>query len=1208
MKNHHKIVTTLLLAVVIAFGSLVSFSCKPKSISLDKESITLGLGDTETLVATIQPANIKNNLIIWTSSNPLVASVKDGVVTGEAAGEAVVTATSSLNSALSASCKVFVKPVFYLRAKDVTVSNLTFKSFDYKIFPSEADFLARVSKAYPVGTDLTITDFIVSELSIPDNSFLKGLNLFSVGSPLPTALFGVQKTAVGVAERTYSKEFSFMLSAKGVDIPFQWKKDDVADLFTLPKEGEILLVAGDFELIPQISSMKVVFHGLKTKVVGSFSPGSETGAGTVSIGVDSGSTTILPPAPFPISDLIELTFPVAAGTYQFSFPVTLTLTSGKAHTLTNNVSIEYVHNYVSKELTINPLFISIARVTERDGTVTDQASALFNYGAEMESALNGLLADGYKNWDFDRATWSGKVVDATSEAELAVVSDAPYKKRVAFSFPTDQTYKVKLKETVITVPSKDLDSASKLVVTIVWDSTPEKFWGNSIAIQHSPDFPTTIYFDNNNIKTNSVTPKKYDLVFGDDFNYHFNGLNYKSYSAYTAVFDSEQKDKEAYLYNSNWDPEPNTGFTPKQRHDASWDIRNTETKNGILLSKVLAQDSAEQTVFLGHNKTKPVSGFQDLVTGQDVMSGATRSKTVRFGYVEGKVRVKRKAYNDHVVRGPWYAFWLHGDMHEYDIMEFLGAADSRESQLVIHWHNGWTSFGSNPGSSWIKYNVPANYENEWWTLGLYWDEESVVYTYNGAEMLRLSRDSDNKNLTLRTKDPAWLAPGYPSSRSFSQSTSYDKDLNPQIGGGTTPIPYNPKRLKAIMDVPMNIFASTEKKNGGWGGSFNGNTGQFPTWLEVDYIAYYLPAAELQALSIVTDTSVPLVKDETLALSVGYIPSHTSDKGVTWSSEHPTVASVDPDSGVVTAVGQGTATIRATSKVKPSISVTTTVTVVDSVVEVQSIDLNHSSLVLTDTDAPVGLVATVQPAGATYPEVNWAVFPAGVVTVVNGLVTPVGLGTATVVVTSAKYPTIKAECVVTVKRATVSAPQSVLVQGVTHKLVKSFDFTEATPDCVLSPNATLLADEGFLQVKNQLGSDYKIGFALGTIQADTFAIRYKIKDFTPNFDFNFGTSSVPHYTFFRPVADIAVFYPEWNGKYWSKPSWPMPSANQWVTQTVTKVDRMITMTRDGDAISGMSSSPLHDSWSGNMELYLRREHGHGDNGLILIEYVAFYKKQ
>ena len=55
-------------------------------------------------------------------------------------------------------------------------------------------------------------------------------------------------------------------------------------------------------------------------MVGSFSPGSETGAGTVSIGVDSGSTTILPPAPFPISDLIELTFPVAAGTYQFSFP------------------------------------------------------------------------------------------------------------------------------------------------------------------------------------------------------------------------------------------------------------------------------------------------------------------------------------------------------------------------------------------------------------------------------------------------------------------------------------------------------------------------------------------------------------------------------------------------------------------------------------------------------------------------------------------------------------------------------------------------------------------------------------------------------------------------------------------------------------------------------------------------------------------------
>ena len=76
-------------------------------ISLDHTSLTIRVGETATLTATISPSNATSRIAIWTSSNISVATVDNGKVKAVAIGEATVTATAG---GKSATCSVTVKP------------------------------------------------------------------------------------------------------------------------------------------------------------------------------------------------------------------------------------------------------------------------------------------------------------------------------------------------------------------------------------------------------------------------------------------------------------------------------------------------------------------------------------------------------------------------------------------------------------------------------------------------------------------------------------------------------------------------------------------------------------------------------------------------------------------------------------------------------------------------------------------------------------------------------------------------------------------------------------------------------------------------------------------------------------------------------------------------------------------------------------------
>lgn len=77
-------------------------------ISFDKTSMLIAVGKTETINASVLPLGATNKRLNWTSSNTAVATVADGVVTAVAVGTAVITATSTDGSNISATCNVTV--------------------------------------------------------------------------------------------------------------------------------------------------------------------------------------------------------------------------------------------------------------------------------------------------------------------------------------------------------------------------------------------------------------------------------------------------------------------------------------------------------------------------------------------------------------------------------------------------------------------------------------------------------------------------------------------------------------------------------------------------------------------------------------------------------------------------------------------------------------------------------------------------------------------------------------------------------------------------------------------------------------------------------------------------------------------------------------------------------------------------------------------
>ena len=90
-------------------------------VTLDQNTASVAEGNTVTLTATVAPSNAANKTVTWSTSDPSIATVSNGVVTGVAAGTATITVTTA-DGGHTATCTVTVTEVKGSAAHPYTVA------------------------------------------------------------------------------------------------------------------------------------------------------------------------------------------------------------------------------------------------------------------------------------------------------------------------------------------------------------------------------------------------------------------------------------------------------------------------------------------------------------------------------------------------------------------------------------------------------------------------------------------------------------------------------------------------------------------------------------------------------------------------------------------------------------------------------------------------------------------------------------------------------------------------------------------------------------------------------------------------------------------------------------------------------------------------------------------------------------------------------
>ena len=217
-------------------------------VTLNKTALTLNIGASETLSATVAPVDATNKKVTWKSSDAAVATVDaNGKVTGVAAGEAIITVTTE-DGGKTATCKVTVKPnlvseitlaalAIYVgeskaitatvKPDDATNKTLTWKSSDETVATVDATGKVTGKK---IGT-ATIT------ATAQDGSGVSGSCTVTVLSP-------VKKVTVTPATMTLGQNESYTLKAtvevfgSGTDTGVTWTSSDTT-IATVDATGKV---------------------------------------------------------------------------------------------------------------------------------------------------------------------------------------------------------------------------------------------------------------------------------------------------------------------------------------------------------------------------------------------------------------------------------------------------------------------------------------------------------------------------------------------------------------------------------------------------------------------------------------------------------------------------------------------------------------------------------------------------------------------------------------------------------------------------------------------------------------------------------------------------------------------------------------------------------------------------------------------------------
>lgn len=262
---------------------------------------------------------------------------------------------------------------------------------------------------------------------------------------------------------------------------------------------------------------------------------------------------------------------------------------------------------------------------------------------------------------------------------------------------------------------------------------------------------------------------------------------------------------------------------------------------------------------------------------------------------------------------------------------------------------------------------------------------------------------------------------------------------------------------------------------------------FTILLSVSLIATYSCKKEKDKSVAVTEvrldkSATTLVEEDTEELMATVMPENATDKGIEWTSNNESVATVSP-TGLVTAIKDGKATITVKTN-DGGFSAVCEVTENKKIIPVSEVELNKIELTL-DEGKEEKLVVTVKPDDATDKSVVWESSNTAVATVdQEGLVKAVKDGTAKITVKTKDG--VEATCDVTVNKKDIPVTEVQLnkevmdlMEGDEEKLVVTVKPDDATDKSVVweSSNETVVTVD-----QNGLVKAVREGDAMITVTA------------------------------------------------------------------------------------------------------------------------------
>lgn len=182
---------------------------KVTGVQLIQSDITLYSGLSQALEGYALPWNLNDRSIVWSSSDPSVASVtKDGVVSAHKAGSAVITAAAKLDPTVKATCAVTVKEI------DRTVNGIVYGSDNTASFAKiNVDDATYTKLSDPLGEDFISATKLGDTLYAATDSAM-----FEVDPDHGFSIKKVGATAASFTDMTYSPHLDIALATYGYNL------------------------------------------------------------------------------------------------------------------------------------------------------------------------------------------------------------------------------------------------------------------------------------------------------------------------------------------------------------------------------------------------------------------------------------------------------------------------------------------------------------------------------------------------------------------------------------------------------------------------------------------------------------------------------------------------------------------------------------------------------------------------------------------------------------------------------------------------------------------------------------------------------------------------------------------------------------------------------------------------------------------------------